>query len=195
MTGPNGLGEHLERGWLQMICVDSVDAESWYARWKHPGARAWRNTQYNNYLLHEVLPLSWQINPTPYLITTGASFGAYHALNFALRHPHVVNRVIGMSGIYSVDLWNDGFVNDDVYYNDPVLFMPNEHDHERLEAMRRMDIILVAGETDPLRWRTEQISNILWQKNIWHAVRTWDGWSHDWPYWQKMLQLYIDGHD
>ena len=37
------LGEHLERGWIQMFCVDSVDAESWYARWAHPSRRAWRS--------------------------------------------------------------------------------------------------------------------------------------------------------
>ena len=29
----------------------------------------------------------------------------------------------------------------------------------------------------------------------WDALRLWDGWSHDWPFWHKMLQLYIGGHD
>ncbi|NIW45829.1 MAG: hypothetical protein GWN30_14090, partial [Gammaproteobacteria bacterium] len=23
----------------------------------------------------------------------------------------------------------------------------------------------------------------------------WDGWSHDWPYWERMLRHYIGGHD
>ncbi|MEP6989043.1 MAG: esterase, partial [Chloroflexota bacterium] len=44
------VGEQLERGWLQICCVDSVDAESWYNYGVHPGARAWRHTQYDNYL-------------------------------------------------------------------------------------------------------------------------------------------------
>ena len=35
----------------------------------------------------------------------------------------------------------------------------------------------------------------LWRKNGWHSFRAWDGWSHDWSYWTKMLQLYIGGHD
>ena len=34
--------EQIDRGWFQFFCVDSVDAESWYATRKHPGARAWR---------------------------------------------------------------------------------------------------------------------------------------------------------
>ena len=88
------LGEHIERGWIQVFCVDSVDEESWYARWKDPGARAWRHLEYENYLLHEVLPLMSSKNPTPYLITTGASFGAYHAMNFALRHLHPKRPVV-----------------------------------------------------------------------------------------------------
>ena len=29
------LREPLENGWLQLYCLDSVDAESWYAWWKH----------------------------------------------------------------------------------------------------------------------------------------------------------------
>ena len=105
------LREHLERGWLQIYCVDSVDAESWYAWWKHPGDRAWRHAQYDNYLVHEVLPLSTYLNQNPFLITTGASFGAYHALNFALRHPHLVGRAIGLSGIYDIRRWTDGYQN------------------------------------------------------------------------------------
>ncbi|MCP4362924.1 MAG: esterase, partial [Chloroflexi bacterium] len=96
------LRPHLENGWLQLYCIDSVDAQSWYARWKHPGARAWRQIEYENYLLNEVLPLSRQKNDNPFLITTGASFGAYHAVNFALRQPHLVGRTIGMSGIYDI---------------------------------------------------------------------------------------------
>src|SRR5690606_3763655 len=96
------LGEHLERGWVQLYCVDSVDAESWYARWKHPANRARRQDAYEHYLLREVLPLSWHRNPNPFLITTGASFGAFHAVDFAFRHPGLVGRVIGMSGLYDI---------------------------------------------------------------------------------------------
>jgi len=24
-------------------------------------------------------------------------------------------------------------------------------------------------------------------------LRVWDGWSHDWPWWHQMIQLYISG--
>src|SRR5580704_9340460 len=96
------LGEHLDRGWIQLICVDSVDRESWYAYRQPPGQRAWRHAQYDQYLSAEVVPFSLQLNHNQFLISTGASFGGYHAVNFGLRHPDQVGRILGMSGIYDI---------------------------------------------------------------------------------------------
>jgi esterase/lipase superfamily enzyme len=189
------LSEHLERGWIQMYCVDSVDAESWYARGKDPGARAWRHMEYENYLLHEVLPLMSSKNPTPYLIVTGASFGAYHAMNFALRHPDVTNRVIALSGLYDIERWAGGYRDDNLYYNCPCLYIPNESDEGRLSLLRRLDIIMAIGREDPNIENNRWLSGALWGKGIGNALREWDGWAHDWPFWLKMIQLYIGGHD
>ena len=51
----NTLGDMIDNGHLQTYCVDSVDSESWYAL-ETSGARAWRNIEYDNYLVNEVLP-------------------------------------------------------------------------------------------------------------------------------------------
>ncbi|MCC6191088.1 MAG: esterase family protein [Anaerolineales bacterium] len=189
------LGEHLERGWIQLFCVDSIDAESWYARWAHPGGRAWRHVQYENYLVDEVVPLMRLKNANPFTMTTGASFGAYHAANFAFRHPELVRRMIGMSGVYDIRDWTDGYHDDNIYFNNPVEYLPNEHENWRLEQLRSMDIILVTGRDDPNRAGTEHLSSILWNKGIGNALRLWDGWAHDWPWWRDMIRLYIRGHD
>ncbi len=187
--------EPLERGWLQFFCVDSVDAESWYAYHRHPGARAWRQEQYDNYLANEVVPLTRAVNGDPFLIATGASFGAYHAANFAFRHPDLVGRMIGLSGLYDIKRFADGFHNDTVYRNNPVEFIQGEHDPGRLAALRRMDIIFATGRDDAFRGNNEYISSLLWQKGIGNALRLWDGWAHDWPWWKQMLTQYIGGHD
>jgi len=191
----HALGWPLEQGWLQLICVDSVDDESWYARWRHPAERAWRHMQYEHYLLHEVLPFSLHRNPNPFLITSGASFGAYHAVNLALRHPEVVDRVVGMSGLYDIADWTDGYSDDNIYFNNPCAYLQNEHDPARLDALKHLDIILCTGRDDRTRANNEYLSGLLWSKGIWHALRLWDGWSHDWPYWQQMIRLYVGGHD
>ncbi|MCO5186132.1 MAG: alpha/beta hydrolase-fold protein [Anaerolineae bacterium] len=189
------LGEQIERGWLQIFCVDSVDAESWYAHDKWPGDRAWRQTQYDNYLRYEVLPFMHSLNRNPFLITLGASFGAYHAMNFGLRHPHLTGRILGLSGIYSIDRWTSGHIDEHVHNNNPMAFVSAEHDHNRLEAMRHIDIIIVSGRDDTLHQNSQDMSRVLWQKGIGNALRAWDGWAHDWPYWEQMIKLYIGGHD
>ena len=189
------LGEHLERGWVQLYCVDSVDAESWYARRRHPVERARRHVQYENYLLNEVLPLSSRINPTPFLITTGASFGAYHAANLAFRHPRVVDRLIGMSGLYDIRRFARGYYDETIYFNNPYDFLRNEQDPARLDALRHQDIIFAIGRDDAFRANNEELSTVLWSKGIGNALRLWDGWAHDWPWWRQMIVRYIGGHD
>ena len=125
------LAHHLEQGWLQLYCVDSVDGESWYAKHQHPAARGWRHAQYDAYLRDEVLPLSQYLNPNPYLISTGASFGAYHAMNFAMRYPERVSRVLGLSGMYDIREMTDGYSDETVYFHNPADFVQNERDGRR----------------------------------------------------------------
>ena len=189
----HALGEHLARGWVQLFCVDSVDAESWYDRDRWPGDRAWRHDQYDRYILHEVVPFSRHLNATPYLMTLGASLGAYHAVNFAFRHPDVVDRVIGMSGLYNIKELTRGYSDANVYAHDPSHYTGSIHDPHWYAAMKRLDIILTIGRDDPHFQDNEHLSNVLWSRNIWHAFRPWDGWSHDWPYWELMIRQYIGG--
>ncbi len=189
------LGEHLEKGWLQLYCVDSVDDESWYAWYKPPAERAWRHVQYDRYISEEVVPFSCLKNPNPYLIVTGASFGGYHAMNFGLRHPEQASRVIAMSGMFNIERWLGEYRDENVYQNCPGLYLPNEHEERRLDLLKRLDIVIAVGESDPNIDNNRWFSGELWKKNIWHALRVWEGWAHDWPYWQKMIQLYIGGHD
>lgn len=189
------LQQEIHRGELQLFCVDQVDAEAWYSWWQHPSQRIRRQIQYDRYLLEEVVPFSLQVNPHPDLICAGPSFGAYHAVNFALRHPHQVCRVLGMSGIYDITRFTDGYYDQQVYFHNPVHYLANEHDPDRLATLRRLDIILAIGRDDPLLPCNQQLSGLLWSKGIWHALRTWDGFAHDWPVWARMLPLYIKGHD
>jgi esterase/lipase superfamily enzyme len=189
------LGEHLGRGWIQLYCLDQVHGESWYGDHLHPAQRALRHLDYDRYLRDEVVPFTLAQNSNPYLIAAGASFGAYHAACFGFRHPHLVNRIIGMSGLYDVKRLTGGYSDPNVYACNPSDFMRHEHDPARLEAFRRQDIIFVVGQDDPSCQNNRELSAVLWQQGIGNALRIWDGWAHDWPYWERMIRLYIGGHD
>jgi esterase/lipase superfamily enzyme len=58
-----------------------------------------------------------------------------------------------------------------------------------------VELILAVGRDDPLRAENEEFSGRLWSKGLWHALRIWDGWAHDWPYWRDMIRLYAFGAD
>lgn len=189
------LSDHVENGWLQIYCIDNITAESWFAQETAPKARIRRHIQFNNYLLHEVMPLSLRKNKNDFLITTGADFGAYYALNFALRHPQLVGRTIGLSGFYDISHWADDDESEKLYENNPCWFISHEHDTNRMRALRRMDIILTVGEDDPSCSNNQMLSGLLWEKEIGNALRIWDGWAKDWDNWKQMLRHYISGHD
>ncbi|MBM7841718.1 esterase family protein [Herpetosiphon giganteus] len=193
MTGL--LAEHLERGWLQLICVDSVDAESWYCKWAHPSGRIGRQLQYEQYLIGEVVPWLRNFNQNQFLMSLGCSFGAFHAVNLALRHPHLFRRCLGLSGRYNMRSFMDGYSDDQVYFNTPTEYTANLHDVNQLAHLRQLDIILAIGRDDPSYHSNQVLSDNLWNHGVGNALRVWDGWAHDWPYWEQMLPKYIQGHD
>ncbi|MBY0232221.1 MAG: esterase [Gemmataceae bacterium] len=189
------IGWHLERGHFQLFCLDQVDRESWYGWHRHPADRARRYQQYDEYLVREVVPFTWSLNRHPFLVAAGPSMGAYHAVNFALRHPELAGRALGMSGLYDITRFTDGYHDANIYFNNPLEYLANEGDPARLAALRRLDIILAVGRDDPLLGQNERLSSLLWGNDVWHALRVWDGFAHDWPVWARMLPLYIGGHD
>jgi esterase/lipase superfamily enzyme len=191
----DALGDWIHGGQLQLVCVDSVDAESWYAKGAHPHDRARRQSAYEGYLLGEVLPFSEHRNGNPFVIAAGASFGAYHALNTALRHPHRFGRAIGMSGLYDIREQADGYYDEAIHAHNPSHYVSGIDDRDHLEALRRMDIVLATGAEDAFVENNRYLSRILWERGVGNALRIWDGWAHDWPWWRQMIRAYAGGHD
>ncbi|MBX9669936.1 MAG: hypothetical protein K2X93_20100 [Candidatus Obscuribacterales bacterium] len=190
----NVLNKHIESGWLQVYCVDSVDTESWYNYDASPKYRAHRHLQYHSYIVDEVLPFSKQKNDNPFVIATGASFGAYHAVNIALRYPELFNRALGMSGIYDISKWTDGQYDDAIHQSNPIELVRCMNDcPQHLAKVKNLDIIFPIGRDDPAYRVNANFSQVLWDRGVWHAFREWDGNAHDWPFWQEMILHYIGG--
>ena len=185
----------LEGGQLQMLCVPSIDDRAWYDEAAHPRARAEWHSRYDAWLRDELLPASAAQNPDPFVITAGASFGGYHALCFAARYPDVVQRALVMSGLVDIRRLTGGWTDDLIYFYNPAEFLRHEGDPERIAALQRLDLIFAVGREDPLRAQNEELSAVLWQRGIGNALRLWDGWAHDWPFWEKMIRMYVGGHD
>jgi esterase/lipase superfamily enzyme len=192
---PDVLREQIERGWIQLWCLDHNHDASWYDKTIHPGARAWKHLQYDQYITQELLPFTEHVNGNGFVIATGASFGAFHAMSIALRHPHRFHRVIGMSGTYDIKNMTGGYSDGNVYASNPFDFMRFENDAGRMDAFRRQDIIMVIGDGDPHYEQNREFSGVLWEKGIGNALRVWNGHAHDWPFWEDWIGRYLPGHD
>ncbi len=187
----NALEEQIVKNYNQIICVDSVDYESWYNKKVHPAQRVARHLQYESYIINEVIPFIHNINKNPFLIVAGCSFGGFHAALFALRNPYLIGKAICMSGDYDTHSFFDGYYDDECYFVSPLDFLPNLSDPHYINAYNKIYLILAAGEWDICRATTEKLSQILANKNIKHYLDIWWGEHHDWPLWHKMIKKYI----
>jgi len=187
------LNEKIENEELQIFCVDSIDGESWNNFDAHPYERALRHTDYEKYILDEVLPFIQQCNPSEKLVLHGSDFGGYHAVNFSLRHPELVTSCIAFGGYYDIHQYVLGYFDDNCYYHCPFDFFTNLKDETVLSSIReRIRFILATGENDFALASNVQLSRTMESKNIPHWLDIWrDGTGHDWQWWKKMLEKYF----
>jgi esterase/lipase superfamily enzyme len=187
------LWDVIESGGVQLYCVDGVDKESWYNYSAHPRWRVVRHLQYEEYLLREVLPLVNQKNWSRKLFVTGCSFGGYHAVNFALKHPDVVDSCICLSGAFDIKRFIQGYYDDDCYFNNPMDFLPNMSDEWFLHLYRtKVRFVLATGDWDICLDANIKLSGVLNGKGVRHWLDVWgDHTKHDWPWWQMMIRKYL----
>ena len=183
----------LEQGEIQLLCVDGIDNESWYNRGASVRDRALRHNAYEAYLIHEALPFFGSRNPGvgDNLVATGASFGAYHSVNFGFKHPDLVRRIVAMSGAYSLRFLVHAGWDVEEYFNSPLDYLPNLSDDWYLARLRAQDIVLAVGSDDICLNSTRQLSDVLWSKGVPHYLDVWGGAWHDWPIWRDMAVKFL----
>ena len=191
------MSDDLERGRMQLFCVDSVDRESWSAKGGDGAARAWRQEQYYHYIVDEVIPLISEINPSGILpVPMGFSMGGSHAAIVFLRRPELFSGMLAISGIYDADYFFDGYMDSVLYDSSPVHFLANmPADHPYIPIYNSKEIIFCVGQG---AWEDEGIRTLRRLQDIFHmkGIQAWtDFWgfdvNHDWPWWYKMVTYFL----
>jgi len=186
--------DKIEGGRLQLFCVDSVAAESWYNFDVPLPQRVSRHVSYENYILREVLPLVRRCNPKPKLASIGCGFGGYHAVNIALKHPHLFSGCLSMSGVFDLGAQGllSGECSGECYFNLPLDYLPNLAEHGILDRMKHNNYVLATGVHDECWNDNERLAGIMRAKHIPVRLDVWgDNTGHDWPWWQRMAQAYL----
>lgn len=186
------LAGKIEAGQLQIFCVDSLDDESWYNQKTHPRLRIARHMQYEDYILHDVVKHVREKNSNPRLVAAGCSFGGYHAVNIALRHPDIFTGFLSLSGAFDLTGFLHGYYDKDCYHHLPTHYLPRLEDAWYIERFRRNTYVLATGWDDQCLAQNQILDRLLSEKSIPHQFYVWNTQnSHDWPTWQRMAQLYL----
>jgi len=186
------VADKMEAGVLRLVCVATLDSETFYARGAPPRPRIDRYLAYERYLMTELVPFVRNLTGHDTMGTTGCSFGSYHALTMSLRHPDVFTDCVTMGGAFDITRFFGGYYDEDLYLLCPPHFLPGLTDAWFLDRMRRNKWVLVTGEQDICRADTEQAAGLLAFKDVPHSLHVWGhGSIHDWPEWIKMARAYL----
>ncbi|MCD8222486.1 MAG: esterase [Clostridiales bacterium] len=194
-------GPWIESGQVMVFSIDTIDKETWSNEFGDARWRIERHEQWISYITDEMVPfirsITNECNGTsgePGIITFGYSLGVTHAVNLYLRRPDLFSGCLALSGIYTAEYGFGGYMDDLVYLNSPVHYLPNmPQDHPYMDLYRQGNCIICCGRGP---WErpdtTYQLRDIMRSKDIPAWVDLWGyDCAHDWPWWYKQVTYFV----
>jgi len=190
----------IDSGQIKLYCTESNVSEAWTRNESDPSWRMQRHRAFEVYVLSELVSFiradcrSAGIR----IAVTGTSLGATYAANFALKHSSVFRFALCMSGRYDVTDFVSGHASPDVYFNNPLAYVPNLSG-EPLERVRReTHLTLVCGQgawEDGNIQETQALADVLAAKGISHTLDLW-GYdvAHEWTWWRRQALHHLSGY-
>ena len=134
-------------------------------------------------------------SPDVPMVATGCSVGALYASLFVLKHPETFPQALCLSGRYRTSSFFGGSANEDVYFNDPIAFLPNLHGAALERVRRRAHLTVVVGRgahEHTCISETAELGTWLGKKGIPSHVAFWGTESsHTYAWWQKQAYHYL----
>ncbi len=185
----------IEAGMLRAYSINSVNKYSLLNKQASPQWKAELLTRYDRYVMEEVLPLIRnECGEGAKPLTTGASLGAFLAANCYFKHSDNFRGTIAMSGSYNIYNYLENYFDDNVYFNNPMMYLKNLNDDYHLRNLQKADsIVIVTGQgAFEAPDRSRELSGVLHSKGIPHLLEMWGhDVKHDWEWWRKMLPFYL----
>jgi|WetSurMetagenome_2_1015567.scaffolds.fasta_scaffold72812_2 esterase/lipase superfamily enzyme len=194
----DAIAHFIESGRVKVFAVDSVDNQSWANFDAHPADRARRHEAYDRYVAGEVAPFIAQHcgGVGQGVIATGCSMGGYHAANVFFRHPDVFDAMISLSGLFQLGSFIGDYMDEAVYLNTPLAFLPGLTDLWYLDRYRRSAIIVGVGQgawEEPMLEDARALRHALEAKGVPCWIDVWGAdVDHDWPWWRRMMPYFLD---
>jgi esterase/lipase superfamily enzyme len=189
------LSGFIDRGLIRLICVDSIDRETWSDMQGDHHRRIALHEQWFHYIVDELIP-DVRRHPDATFIVTGCSMGGFHAGNFFFRRPDLFDTLLALSGLYYAGYFFPNYSDPLIYDNSPYDFlrsMPADHPYWDLYRHRR--IVMCVGQgawEDELLDSTRQMDALLKEKNVPAWIDYWGHEvAHDWAWWRKQVVYFM----
>lgn len=196
-----GMVEALEplllAGRIKLYCPESNVAEAWTRHDSDPRWRIQRHQAYEDFILETFVPYIEEDCRTAGIpiTTTGCSLGALYAANMTLKHPERFPRALCMSGRYRVGPITGGYYDADVYYNDPLSYVPNLSGEALDRVRQKAHLTVVCGQgafENGCIQESIELAGVLDHKGIPHERDIWGRDSaHQWPWWRRQALYHL----
>lgn len=188
--------DRIQQGRVRLFSIDSINRYAWMDRTIPVREKARRQALYASYIEEEVVPYIRTVcrDGGARALTTGASFGAFHAANALFRRPDLFGGMIAMSGFYDLERgYLDGYTDDNAYFNNPVWYIAGIGGRQLELLQRDSRIVVVTGQgAHEAPDASRRLSAILDDKGIPHWLDLWGhDVRHDWPSWRQMLPYHL----
>ncbi|MBA3550511.1 MAG: esterase [Nannocystis sp.] len=187
----------LNGGKVKLYCPESNVSEVWTAKDTPLAHRMRKHQAYERFVLDTLVPFvredcKWASAP---MTGVGCSLGGTYAALFALKQPETFRQALCMSGRYLITEFTGGENSPDVYFNNPLAFVPGMNGEALDRVRRNTDLTLVCGRG---KWEegcieeTIALGRLLKDKQIPSHTDIWGRDSrHDWDYWQKQVSVHL----
>ena len=191
----NSIADFIENGKIKVYCPDTVDHDSWFNYDIDAADRVVTQIAYERVIHFDVLEFARYETARQRIGMAGCNFGAYHAVNFAFRHPDMISSLFSIGGSLDIKQHIFGYYDDNCYFNSPLDYLPGLNDSWYLDNIREMNIIIGAGGFDFTLDQNKYLSYLLTEKGIKHKFDKPDGLGHDWNSWRQMFRNYCSQLD
>ena len=194
----NGMVEELrpliERGKIKLYCPDGIDNDSWLANGVDLYWREINHNKYQDFIISNLVEaIRFDCQSSDIKIgLTGCSIGAYHAVNFTLKYPHLFDYALGLSGRYDLEsILGFSTASTEVYFNNPMAYLSNIHGEQLGRLQREIMVVLVCGQgawEDKCLHDTGRLTDLMGTKGIPNYQDVW-GYDveHHWYWWRKQI--------
>lgn len=193
----DALAPLINSGKLKLYTVESNVAEVFTRKEGTLDWRMQRAAAYETFVVEELVRYIREDSggfPGP-LAVTGCSLGAMYSANMVLKHPETFNYALCMSGRYDARGFTDGQDSADLYFHNPLAYVPNLNgdDLDRVRSNAHLTLVCGQGRFEEGNIEeTQAFGDLLASKGISCKTDLWGrDVAHQWPWWQKQAIFHL----